>query len=57
MIRNVLESIQGVNIYPIISLSIFFALFSFMLLYVITRKKPQMDAMAELPLHDTDQTL
>jgi amino acid permease len=54
MIRNVLESIQGVNIYPIISLSIFFTLFSVMLYYVVTRKKQQMDEMAQLPLQDVD---
>jgi amino acid permease len=54
MIRNVLESIDGVSIYPIISLSIFFTLFSLMLVYVVTRKKRKMDQMAELPLHDAE---
>ncbi|MCU0448870.1 MAG: CcoQ/FixQ family Cbb3-type cytochrome c oxidase assembly chaperone [Bernardetiaceae bacterium] len=50
MIRNVLENIGGIEIYPIISLTIFFTVFSTMLVYVFTRKKKQMDKMAGLPL-------
>jgi hypothetical protein len=52
MIRNVLESIDGVSVYPIISLSIFFVSFSLMLWYVIKRDKQYVKHMSELPLKE-----
>ncbi len=55
MIRNVLESIDGVDIYPIISLTIFFTLFTAALVYAFRANKDSMQALSELPLKDSDE--
>ncbi|WP_250631466.1 CcoQ/FixQ family Cbb3-type cytochrome c oxidase assembly chaperone [Rhodoflexus caldus] len=55
MIRNVLESIDGVDIYPIISLTIFFTLFTAALVYAFRANKESMQALSELPLKDSDE--
>jgi len=39
MIRQTLEHISGVSIYPLISFTIFFIFFLILLVYVITLKK------------------
>ncbi|MCS7018675.1 MAG: cbb3-type cytochrome c oxidase subunit 3 [Cytophagales bacterium] len=56
MIRNVLESIEGVAIYPIISLIIFFTLFIGALVYALRVNKDSVKKLAELPLEDSDET-
>ena len=50
MIRNNLEAIAGVSIYPIISLTIFFAFFTIMLLWVMRADKKYIGEMADMPL-------
>lgn len=55
MIRNVLESIEGVSIYPIISLTIFFTLFTAALVYAFRANKESIKTLAELPLRDGDE--
>lgn len=55
MIRNVLESIDGVNIYPIISLTIFFTLFTAALVYAFRANKDSIKTLAELPLKDSHE--
>jgi cbb3-type cytochrome oxidase subunit 3 len=55
MIRNVLESIDGVDIYPIISLTIFFTLFTAALVYAFRANKDSIKTLAELPLKDSHE--
>ncbi|MCU0389842.1 MAG: CcoQ/FixQ family Cbb3-type cytochrome c oxidase assembly chaperone [Thermoflexibacter sp.] len=50
MIRNTLEAIQGINIYPIISLAIFFISFTLMLIWVMKADKKFIKKMSEMPL-------
>jgi hypothetical protein len=46
-IKHNLTSIDGVSIYPIISLLIFFLFFAFMLTYVIRMKKKEVNELNE----------
>jgi hypothetical protein len=50
MYKNVLQTIEGVEIYPIISLLLFVAVFAIMLYKVIRADKTWVNHMAELPL-------
>ena len=56
MIRNNLEAIAGINIYPIISLTIFFVFFSIMLIWVIRADKKYINNMAGMPLENDPAT-
>ena len=52
---NTLEKIDGVEIYPIISLLIFFTFFVLVAYLVIKTDKKEIDEMSRLPLdNDTD---
>lgn len=52
---NTLEKIDGVEIYPIISLLIFFTFFILVAYLVIKTDKKEIDEMSRLPLdNDTD---
>jgi len=48
-IKHNLTSIDGVSIYPIISLLIFFLFFAFMLTYVIRMKKKEVNDLSNIP--------
>lgn len=48
-IKHNLTSIDGVSIYPIISLLIFFLFFAFMLTYVIRMKKKEVNELSNIP--------
>ena len=50
MKRVVLESIEGVEVYPIISLVIFVGMFSIAMLYIFRMDKGFIDKMGNLPL-------
>lgn len=50
MKRVVLESIEGVEIYPIISLVIFVGMFSVAMLYIFKMDKSFINKMGNLPL-------
>jgi len=52
MIQNVLSGLGGVGVYGIISISLFFAFFLGMLIWVIRLKKPYLNSMGALPLED-----
>ena len=54
IIINTLEQIEGVSIYPIISLIIFFLFFGFLVYYAMTSSKEYIDEMKNLPLDDDD---
>jgi hypothetical protein len=52
MIRNVLQSIGGIEIYPIISLFIFLSVFAVVLVWFFLANKNHLHTMAQLPLDD-----
>lgn len=53
-IKHNLESIDGVGLYPMISLIIFFAIFIGMLIYVFVLPKKTIEELENLPL-DTNE--
>jgi hypothetical protein len=52
MIRNVLESINGIQIYPIISLILFLPVFGGMMLWALRLRRTYINEMGNLPLED-----
>ncbi|MFD2202579.1 cbb3-type cytochrome c oxidase subunit 3 [Shivajiella indica] len=52
MKKEVLSSIENIEIYPIISLLIFVIFFIGMFIWVIKVDKKYIDHMKEMPLHD-----
>jgi hypothetical protein len=54
-IKHNLTSIDGVSIYPIISLLIFFLFFAFMLTYVIRMKKKEVNELSNIPFETNSE--
>jgi cytochrome c oxidase cbb3-type subunit IV len=52
MYKEVLRSITGIEIWPLISLTIFFAFFVGLLLWVWMADKKYIDQMSHLPMDD-----
>ena len=52
MIKNVLQAINGVEIYPIISLILFLLSFTAVLIWTIRMKKSDVLRYSKLPLED-----
>jgi hypothetical protein len=50
MIRNVLQAISGIEIYPVISLMIFFSLFISVLIWFFKVDKAHLRLMEAIPL-------
>ena len=55
MEKNVLQSITGITIYPLISFAIFFLFFLALLVYVLVVNHQHISAMSMLPLLDDEQ--
>ena len=53
MYKDILNSINGVEIFPIIALIIFFIVFISMIIWVIKLDKTRIKKMSLLPLEDT----
>jgi cbb3-type cytochrome oxidase subunit 3 len=51
-VKGNLENIEGVTIYPIISLLIFFIFFALLLAWVFTAKKSYIEQVSNIPLED-----
>lgn len=51
-IKHNLETIAGVEIYPILSLTIFFTFFLVLFIWVFTYKQEKIKELSELPLKD-----
>lgn len=49
-VKNHMDSIAGIEIYPIISLVIFFTFFMGLFWWVFTAKKKHIDEMRNIPL-------
>ncbi|MCB9224760.1 MAG: CcoQ/FixQ family Cbb3-type cytochrome c oxidase assembly chaperone [Crocinitomicaceae bacterium] len=56
-IKGHLTSIDGIEIYPIISFLIFFTFFIGLTLYVVRMKKSRVDEIKNIPLEDENQAL
>lgn len=52
MIKNVLQSIAGVEVFPVISLILFLLVFTVMLVWTIRKDKQYLTELAQLPLED-----
>ena len=50
MIQNALKGIDGVGLYGVVSISIFFLFFTGMLIWAFAKKKNYLDKMSRLPL-------
>ena len=55
MEKNVLQSIAGVTVYPLISFAIFFLFFIGLMVYVLVVSRQHLSAMSQLPLEDNDE--
>ena len=53
-VKGYLEQIDGVQVYPIISLLIFFVFFSLLFWWVFTAKKEHIREVSNIPLEDDD---
>lgn len=57
-VKGHMESIAGIEIYPIISLLIFFIFFVALFWWVLTAKKDYINSVEQIPLDtDNDQNL
>lgn len=56
MYKNVLQTIENVHIWPVISFVIFFIFFLCLLLWVFTTDKSVIEKMKHLPLDKADQS-
>ncbi|MBQ0787244.1 MAG: CcoQ/FixQ family Cbb3-type cytochrome c oxidase assembly chaperone [Oceanihabitans sp.] len=54
-VKNYMDSISGIEIYPIISLLIFFGFFVVLFLWVFTAKKEYIESVSNLPLELDNQ--
>lgn len=53
-LRNYLENIAGIGIYPVITLLIFFIFFSILTYWVVKSRNKQFEAINNLPLDGND---
>lgn len=55
MHKEVLRAIEGIGLYPVISLIVFFLFFTSVFLWVVRIRKAHARAMAAMPLDDGDR--
>lgn len=55
-IKGHMESIEGIEIYPIISLLIFFVFFVGLFWWVFTAKKDYVEEVSQIPLDNDNNT-
>ena len=56
-IKHNLETIEGIETYPILSLLIFFIFFVGLGFWVFLYKKEKMDEMSQIPLNDDESLI
>ncbi|MDE3183331.1 MAG: CcoQ/FixQ family Cbb3-type cytochrome c oxidase assembly chaperone [Bacteroidota bacterium] len=54
-IQDVTENIEGAEIYPMISLIIFFLFFVVLLWFVLKMSKERVDILSNIPLDETEE--
>ncbi|WP_299390339.1 CcoQ/FixQ family Cbb3-type cytochrome c oxidase assembly chaperone [uncultured Gelidibacter sp.] len=55
-VKNHMDSIAGIEIYPVISLLIFFTFFVLLFWWVFTAKKEYIKQMSNIPLDNQNET-
>ncbi len=55
MFKNILNDIQGINLYGIVSICIFFGIFVAMLIWACALKKNYLNKMSALPLESGEK--
>jgi cytochrome c oxidase cbb3-type subunit IV len=55
MYKNILQNIENIQVWPIISFVIFFLFFILLLWWVLTVDKKYVDEMGQLPLTDNEE--
>ncbi len=55
-VKGHMESIEGVEIYPMISLLIFFIFFAALFWWVFTAKKEHIEEVSQIPLENENET-
>ncbi len=55
-VKGHMESIEGIEIYPIISLLIFFIFFVVLFLWVFTAKKNYIETVSQIPLDNSNES-
>ena len=56
-VKHYMESITGIEIYPLISLLIFFIFFVILFWWVFTAKKEYIEKVSNLPLDNQNETI
>jgi len=56
-IKHNLTSIDGVEIFPILSLLIFVLFFLFVITYVVRMKKSRINELSNIPLEDDEEQI
>lgn len=56
-IKGHMESIEGIEIYPMISLLIFFIFFAVLFWWVFTAKKEHIKEVSQIPLENENETV
>lgn len=56
-VKHYMESISGIEIYPMISLLIFFIFFVILFWWVFTAKKEYIEKVSNLPLDNQNDTI
>ena len=56
-VKNHMDSIAGIEIYPIISLLIFFIFFVALFWWVITAKKDHIETVSNIPLENQNDDI
>ncbi|WP_223548154.1 MULTISPECIES: CcoQ/FixQ family Cbb3-type cytochrome c oxidase assembly chaperone [Aestuariivivens] len=56
-VKNHMESISGIEIYPIISLLIFFIFFVVLAWWVVTAKKDYINKVSNMPLDNQNDNI
>ena len=56
-VKHYMESITGIEIYPLISLLIFFIFFVILFWWVFTAKKEYIEKVSNLPLDNQNDTI
>lgn len=54
-IKGIMGSVDGIEIYPILSLLMFFVFFTILAWYVFTRDKKHIDTMKQIPLDNDNE--
>lgn len=55
MIKNILQDIGGIGLYGVISLSLFFTVFSGAIIWALIQRAALCERMSSLPLNDDEK--